>query len=492
MGALALLLAGCPGPVASEDTSSGGTTEPDPTTESSSNTGALPTTGDAAGTSSTSDASSTTDSTGTTDPTGTTGPVDATTGETETGTTGTTTGDTTPRVDTTGDESSGGGPAIDPPPGCDAALVHVGDLDIGDATDLDALKCLVEVTGRLRIRDTTQLVSFPQLANLQRVGDDVEVFDNLALVDLDGFAGLKRVEGQWFSELHLYHNPALTSLAGLAALREIDAVLIQDNDSLTDLTGLTGDLDGILFPGWYLAVFGNDALTDLEGLAGIVDLDRSVYIGDNLNLTDISTLATVLSPTILEVSISGNPALPDLQGLEGLVAPQVVYITDNDALVDLTGLDSLQSAVPHGILIEGNAQLQSLAGLESLTTVAKLIVEDNPALASVAALSGLQTVTKNLQFGVCGGVGNDALVDLHGLEQLTALNGLSVNQNDALQSITAVPHGVGLKGIEAFNNPLLPTAMILDYAAEGMLDPDLWVCNNADAPEVCACNEILD
>ncbi len=84
--------------------------------------------------------------------------------------------------------------------------------------------------------------------------------------------------------------------------------------------------------------------------------------------------------------------------------------------------------------------------------------------------------------------GNDALVNLHGLEQLTALHALQINENDALQSITAVPHGVGLTFMEVYNNPLLPDATLATYVDEAAIDADMWLCNNGDAPALCDCN----
>ena len=248
----ALLLAGCPPPIATEDTGdaptgSSSTTSPG---DSASDTGATPTSGpDPTSTGTVPDTASTTGTTGTT-------------GTSSTSSTSSTTG------------------PVEPPPGCDVAVVHVGELVITDATAMADLQCIVEVTGRLTINGTQTLVSFAALANLERVGDDIQVFNNLALEDLDGFAALERVDGEMYGELVVHHNPALTDLTGLKSLKQVDTVLISDCDALTDLTGLTGTLEGVFgLPS--LAISDCDGLTNLDGLTGLTDLTGSIFIHGN-------------------------------------------------------------------------------------------------------------------------------------------------------------------------------------------------------------------
>ena len=477
----ALLLAGCPPPIATEDTGdaptgSSSTTSPG---DSASDTGATPTSRpDPTSTGTVPDTASTTGTTGTTLG------VDTTTGDTTTSQT-TSTGDAS-----TSSTSSTTGP-VEPPPGCDVAVVHVGELVITDDTAMADLQCIVEVTGRLTINGTQTLVSFAALANLERVGDDIQVFDNLALEDLDGFAALERVDGEMYGELVVHHNPALTDLTGLKSLKQVDTVLISDCDALTDLTGLTGTLEGV-FGVPSLAISDCDGLTNLDGLTGLTDLTGSIFIHGNTQLTDIDALSTVLSPTIEQISIDGNSALQDLQGLDLVVASKSVLVTNNDILVDLTGLDSLQKVGPGFLFIEGNAQLVSLDGLGALDTVTDLSIEDNPALTSLAGLASLTHVTGGMTLGRCGEQGNDGLVDLHGLENLVEMQYISLNENDALQSIAALPADIGIGGIIAFNNPQLSNAAIADYVADAGIGQKSHLCNNGGAPAVCECIVLTD
>jgi hypothetical protein len=472
---LGLVLVGCQDPIGMDDSGTGAT---DPATTSSA-TGP--------GSESASQTSITASETDT--PTGTEPPTTATTLDPS----------STTAVDPSTTSTTG-------PVGCDETIVVEGPLEIFDDTEPASLECIVEVTGDLLVQNTTTLVTFESLAHLQRVGGKVRIENNAELVSLAGLAGLQRVEGiNTTSSLYIFDNPALTDISGLQALQHVNLVSIAGCDALTDLTGL----GGIIKPGWSLHVVGNAGLSSLASLAGITGFSGSLAIGYSPQLADLSPLADILAPGMAELAISGLPLLADLQGLESVEALGSLEIRDNAGLVDLSGLDGvtsvsdqvwlvdnaklasldgLQALTQVGSMwIENNPQLSSLAGLQALTQATNLRLENNPKLASLAALESLTSIGEQLEIGYCDAQGNDALIDLHGLEKLTALGGLSLYQNDALQSITALPQGIGLEYLWAFNNPVLPTPMLADYAAETMSDPATSLCNNGGAPATCFC-----
>lgn len=397
--------------------------------------------------------------------------------------------------------TSTGGPIA-----CDELLVFEGPLEIFDDTDPASLECIVEITGDLLIRNTTSLVSFESLGNLQRVGGKVRIENNATLASLDGLASLQVVEGKNTTPfMYIFDNPSLTDISDLQALRHVGLVSIAGCDALTDLTGLAG----IVEPGWSLHLGGNAELSSLASLAGITGFSGSLEIGFNPKLADLGPLADILAPNMARLSISGLPLLPDLQGLESVETLGSLEIRDNPGLVDLSGLDGLSSVSADawlvgnaklasldglqaltevgGLQIEGHPQLASLDGLQALAQAARLRLEDNPKLTSLTALESLNSISEHLEIGYCDAMGNDALIDLHGLENLTTLGGLSLYQNDALQSLSALPQGIGLEFLWAFNNPMLPTPMLEDYAAETMSDPSFSLCNNGGAPAACFC-----
>jgi hypothetical protein len=389
---------------------------------------------------------------------------------------------------------------------CDEAIIFEGPLEIFDDTDPASLECIVEVTGDLLVQNTTSLVSFKSLEHLQRVGGKVRIENNSKLASLDGLAGLQVVEGKGTTAfMYIFNNPALTDISDLQALQHVKLVSIAHCDALTDLTGLTG----IVEPGWSLHLGPNAGLSSLASLAGITGFSGSLVVGGSPKLADLGPLADILAPNMAGLSIIGLPLLSDLQGLEGVEALGSLEIRDNAGLVDLSGLDGVTS-VSDQVWLVGNAKLASLDGLQALTEVGSMWIEDhpqlssldglqaltqadelrlenNPKLASLAALQGLTSISGHLEIGYCDAQGNDALIDLHGLENLTTLGGLSLYQNDALQSITAIPQDLGFEYVWAFNNPVLPTSMLEDYVAAAGGDPAWSLCNNGGAPATCFC-----
>ncbi len=389
---------------------------------------------------------------------------------------------TTGELDTTGTTTDTTGPVVNP--GCDRDGVVLGDLVITDATDLESLACVVELHGDLRVEHTATLTSFPQLANMKRVLGRIDIEDNAALVDLAGLAGLERVQGPGPGWIQIEQNPALVDITGLAALEQLDGVYIAHCDALTDLTGLHGAITGSDAPGWSLSIADNKSLASLAPLAALDDFTGGLYLAGLPEVTDLSPLAEFLTAELTGLTVSTLPKLTDLQGLEAVTAVQSLDIIANPGLSDLTGLDGLQT-VGAQFNLRDNAGLTSLDGLQSFTQAYQFTVEGNPELADLTALAGLKSV-EYLQLGYCGEQGNDALVTLAGLAGLTHLDSLAINQNDALVDMSAIPHGIGLKFLEGFNNPKLPTAMLQTYFAETSLT-DEWLCNNAGAPAVCEC-----
>ncbi|PCC70645.1 Receptor L domain-containing protein [Nannocystis exedens] len=485
---LGIFLFGCQDPIGMDETGTGETdatattSAPGPGSESASQTSV---------TASVTDPPTSSEPTTTESPATTVGPSSTT--AVDPSTTSTSTGEDT--------SSSTGRPV-----GCDEAIIFEGPLEIFDDTDPASLQCIVEITGDLLIQNTQSLISFKSLEHLQRVGGKVRIENNAELASLDGLAGLQIVEGiDTTAFLYIHDNPSLTDISDLQALQHVKLVSIAGCDALTDLTGLTG----IIEPGWSLTLVDNADLSSLASLAGITGFSGYLDIGYSPKLADLSPLADILAPDLAGLSISGLPLLTDLQGLESVEALGRLELRDNAGLVDLSGLDGLSSVSDHAWLLDnaklatldglqalvqagelqisGNPQLATLDGLQTLTQVATLRFEGNPKLASLAALAGLTIISEQLEIGYCDAQGNDALIDLHGLEGLTALGGLSLYQNDALQSITALPQGIGLEYLWAFNNPLLPTPMLEDYVAETMSDPAVSLCNNGGAPATCFC-----
>lgn len=368
-------------------------------------------------------------------------------------------------------------------------MVHQGDLIITDATELDALACIVEVTGKLRIEGTTTLSSFPQLGNLKVVGDEVLIGGNAALTDVDGLTGLTEVKGA-ASQLTLYQNPALVDISGLQSLRVVDAIVIMDCDALTSLAGIQGEIVGTKQKASWLALIDLDALESLDSLAALEQFSATLKIRGCDKLADISMLELVLDPQgIFQLEVADNPALVDLAGLEAVAHASEVQIVNNDSLEDLSGLDGLEAATAT-FLIQGNDQLQDLSGLAKLEQVHYLAVHDNPKLIALSGLDSLKTVTLGLSIGYCASGGNGSLTDLHGLETVEAIASLGVENNANMTSLTGLDQLTSLTSLFVRNNPgvspVEAKALATMYEAAGA------ICNNAGPPEQCPCTPWME
>lgn len=476
---LALLLANavvaCNEPVAGDTTTT-------TTTDSASSTDRPATT--APPTTSTSDGDTSTSTTAQ-EPTST-GALSITSGPDTTGTSISTGPETTAPSSSSSDTSAAGSTGAS-----DGCGVHQGDLIITDATDLDSLACIVEVTGSLKILKTQSLTSFAQLANLKVVGDDVDIGENAALIDLDGLSGLVTAKGgDSFGEITIYYNPSLVDITGLHSLAVIDSLVILGNDALADLTGPQGPIVGKLKKGWNFALSGNDALESLDSLAALENFSDKLFLTENSKLADISMLELIVDPTAeFDLYIVDNPALLDLVGLDLITHAREVQVRNNALLKNMVGLGGLES-VSLNLYIMDNPGLMDLTGLEALTDARIFRIENNPSLLALTGLDSLKTISQALQIGNCTTAGNAALTDLHGLEQLETVKGLAVSSNAALTSLDGLDSLGSLGGLWVQFNPKLPpagaSALAAKFKTQGL------ICNNADPPGPCLCPDWMD
>ncbi len=146
------------------------------------------------------------------------------------------------------------------PPGFTAALVCLsrvgGGLVIdGSVVSAFSLPRLEEVNGPLTLEDGLPGLSLPKLT---RVGAQLTL-EQLAITDASGLAALRDLGG-----LLVNDNPELVSLAGLDAIRELRAsLLVRNNPQLATLAPLD-DVSGV---GGVLQVTDNAALPECEAEA---------------------------------------------------------------------------------------------------------------------------------------------------------------------------------------------------------------------------------
>lgn len=382
-----------------------------------------------------------------------------------------------PTTGTASTASSTGPEALCGPP-CDAPWVHRGDLNIDDRTDLASLRCLVEVTGQLEL---SQLIGAPpaELANLRRIGGDLEIGWEHEMTSLAGLECLEFIGGT----LSLPMNTMLADISALAGVEHMFALRMWGSPLVTDLSlfdGVTGlhwiellDMSGVPrlpIPGpdtslWELRLEGCHALTDLDALAGVT-----------------------AGPMGFGALVIDAPKLKSVAGLAGMGGQYFgLQLVSLPALTSLAGLEALAASEDGGLYLRDLPQvpdLEPLAGVEHLTS---LYLDGMPKVKTLAPLAGLRTVG-DLTLGSCSdehkGTGLDGLTTLDPLEKLEGLTWLNIARNDAL---TELPQFSALKfdigGATVIDNPKVPAPSIAAFMSEhpGCAQP----------PMECSCPEDL-
>ena len=185
---------------------------------------------------------------------------------------------------------------------------------------------------------------------------------------------------------------------------EIEGDVTINGDNITNLNGLItlNSIAGNLIIG---VDYGWNANPALEYLTGLENLTS---IGGNL-------------------TINGNSILINLSGLDNLsTVGGSLSVSNNPLLIDISDLGSL-SSIGGGLILGygswlgsplGNPSLASLTGLEGFTTLAWLQVIGNHALTDLNGLNNLQSVTGSIRIG-----GNGGLTSLSGLDALISIGG---------------------------------------------------------------------
>jgi hypothetical protein len=179
---------------------------------------------------------------------------------------------------------------------------------------------------------------------------------------------------------------------------------------------------------------------------GCMEIEGDVYIS-NSNITNLNGL-NVLSSIGGNLAIDSNDLLPNLTGLNDIISiGGNLKIEVNAALTSLTGLNNV-TYIGNGFNLgyfegEGNPSLTNLKGMEGLTSVRHMYINDNSALTSLTGLDNLTTIEGVLSIGTFP-PGNHSLKSLTGLESLVYIgDALEVGFNDSLTSLT------GLDNVEA-------------------------------------------
>ncbi len=182
----------------------------------------------------------------------------------------------------------------------------------------------------------------------------------------------------------------------------------------------------------------------------------------------------------------------DIQSLNDLQNPDIQsYKTiDGNLIIDYTydieNLELLQNLekVNGGIIIRKNNGLKSLAGLENITALDFLEIEDNPALISLEGFTNLTSVANTMRI-----VNNDALAGLDALSNLQRIGTqLFVFDNKSLISIE------GLSSLEEVPQLLINNNIYLtniDGLGNLISSEDIRIDSNDSLTDFCALTEFV-
>ena len=171
------------------------------------------------------------------------------------------------------------------------------DLRFTDDPKLAAISLdeLTTVNGAIVIANTgAPTIGFSQLTHVSRV----EITGNTALTTVRGF-GATSIGGDFI----LRGNPKLSQLGAMSSLTSISgALVVDDNDALVDLAGLTGTMQRV---SGAVTITGNATLTGLGSLSHATAIGAS-SITNNPALTYCKAIEVDHCVPNSTVSISGN------------------------------------------------------------------------------------------------------------------------------------------------------------------------------------------
>ena len=184
---------------------------------------------------------------------------------------------------------------------------------------------------------------------------------------------------------------------------------------------------------------------DIHNLHGLSVL-KKIY-GLKIDGTSIVNLDSLQNTTeFADIIISNNQLLTNISAIGHITKLRFSFdLINNDAMVDLAGLSFDTLGYCH---IKNNDALVSLHGLENLTNLTyRLEITSNPSLRDLKVLRNLISVDSELKI-----IDNDRIKNLEGLENLMHIGYLIyIMHNDSLQSLAGVNHiGILDQRLEAF------------------------------------------
>ncbi|MBL0012576.1 MAG: T9SS type A sorting domain-containing protein [Flavobacterium sp.] len=246
-------------------------------------------------------------------------------------------------------------------------------------------------------------ISGDDIVNLNTLSQVTEVTGDLyitspteshPLVDLSGLNNINIINGR----LSLVDLKNMNAFSLFPNLLRIGSGNIGDGLSISGLTpetiggffilaNVSGDLT-IQNTSDLAFLNGFDSLTKVKSIA--LNSQASVYFIDNAALTSINSFNN-LTEIASEYYFVNNPQLISLPSTPNLtVIGKSITLWNDDTILNFNGLNSL-TTLGGSINVQDNNNLSSFFGLNNLTTTNGITIQNNPALSSVTDLANLIT-----------------------------------------------------------------------------------------------------
>jgi hypothetical protein len=366
-------------------------------------------------------------------------------------------------------------------------------LHIGQALEIGANAQLQTIGGFSDLRSIGQVISVPDSCLVYPYifpctpppepaspGLILRIADNPELHEINGFGSLREIGRQTLPPpssraVFIERNASLEMLGGFEALGTIGLLSLRELPALDTLTAFSAlhTADTVVFEGTGLGHIDlprlqNTQQLHLTGNVQLSDLNESFPA---LTLVGALTNSSAWSGHVL--SIVDNPALTSAHGFAALTEVRGrLIIEDNPLLAALPDAPSLTRV--GSLHIRNNARLDG-GGFSALATVSGVLmnidawpgtttialqIEGNPSLSSLAFASTIITVpTTGFSLRL---IDNDALTSLVGLQNITTMSWLFIEENDALVSLAGYS-GTAAR-VSLVNNAQLPTCAAQAFA----------------------------
>lgn len=206
------------------------------------------------------------------------------------------------------------------------------------------------------------------------------------------------------------------------------------------------------------------------------------------DITDLSPLSAIIQiGTTLQ--IANNNQLTTLTGLSSLTSVGrgggSLLINDNPILTNIASLSAV-TYIGRMLQIANNAKLTTLTGVEKLTTLTDLSIQNNTSLTSIAGLSAVTRIIRTLQIA-----NNTVLPNLTGLEKLTSVGvSVEINDNASLTSLGGLSALTQLEFsgvLQISGNTKLPDLTGLNKLTRAF---DVSIQNNASLTSLAGLNAV--